>query len=119
MKIPSIYTYKPDKGRLNTQPSEAIPDQTMSMREIMERYAKGAPLTNVKTPVYFGEDEEYPDVKKMDLVEIQEMKERAQESIESIKKSLDYQAKQRNEAKEKTTLSPEKKEEKKEEKTSS
>lgn len=58
----------PDTGELNYAPSETIPDVTLSIREIMDRYARGIPFDNVKTPVYNGEAE-FPNLQHMDLAD--------------------------------------------------
>lgn len=44
--------------------SETIPDDTMTLREILDRYRKGSPITNQKVPQFFGEDE-MPDFNAM------------------------------------------------------
>lgn len=54
----------------NDQPSETIPDQTMSMAELVERYVKGQPIDGgVKQPLYYGDDGEGINPATMDLVE--------------------------------------------------
>jgi len=70
----------PHTGEVNNMPSRTIPDQTLSMQEILTRYARGLPLTNGKQPIYNG-DEDLPDLKTMDLAEIQEYKENIQSQI--------------------------------------
>jgi hypothetical protein len=64
----------PAPGKIFTQPSLTVPDQTMSIRTIMERYARGLPTDNVKTPLYdVDELSQGVDLRKLDLVDIQEM----------------------------------------------
>jgi len=77
------YDYKEQKGEVNTLPSMTIPDQTMSIRTIVDRYAKGLPVTSF-TPIYEGEDY-IPDPKTLDLVERQELAEQIRQEVESIK----------------------------------
>ncbi|WNK13820.1 MAG: hypothetical protein [Microvirus sp.] len=61
-------SYNCPTGQLNNLPSLTIPDQTMSVREIMQRFANGQPINgNGSTPQYYGEDLEIPDIKHMDL----------------------------------------------------
>lgn len=43
------------QGEINTQPSKTVPDQTMSLRDILTRYANGIPIDQ-KIPIYEGED---------------------------------------------------------------
>lgn len=69
---------------VNNLPSETVPDQSMGVKEIMDRYAKGLPISGQRVPIYEG-DTEFPDVKHMDLAEIQELQERTAEELEQIK----------------------------------
>jgi len=62
----------PKKHEVNTQPSKTVPDQTMSVRTIMDRYAKGLPIAGgMRKPEYYG-DTYMPDFKRMDISERQE-----------------------------------------------
>ena len=56
MKIYSILNRPNYQGRKLPGNSETIPDQTMSIREILERHSKGLPISDSKTPIY-DEDE--------------------------------------------------------------
>lgn len=78
------YDYQDEKGEVNTLPSMTIPDQTMSIRTIVDRYTRGLPITGF-TPVYEGEDFYMPDPKTLDLVERAELLERTKEEVESLK----------------------------------
>lgn len=54
----TAYNYTPVKGELNTKPSKTIPDQTMSIKELMDRYARGLPLSGTnRVPIYDGDDD--------------------------------------------------------------
>ena len=44
------------RGETNTKPSMTIPDQTMSIPELIRRYANGQSLGGVKTPIYEEND---------------------------------------------------------------
>jgi hypothetical protein len=52
----------------NSLPSMTIPDQSMTVREIMDRFTRGLPLNAGKVPIYEGE-EYTPDITKMDLAD--------------------------------------------------
>lgn len=53
-------------------PALTVPDQTLSIREILDRFARGIPMENVaKIPSYDGEENEFPDIRTLDLAEIQ------------------------------------------------
>ena len=78
------YDYTLEQDEVNTLPSMTIPDQTMSIRTIVERYTRGLPVTGF-TPVYDGEEYFMPDPKTLDLVERQEMAEQIKQEVESLK----------------------------------
>lgn len=68
----SQYKYKGPTGQKFTQPSQTVPDQIMTIQQIMDRYARGLPLAGAKVPIY--EDEEtqdlgLPDMSRMDAIE--------------------------------------------------
>lgn len=70
--VPRVKTYfnahlRPYHGETFITPSLTIPDQTMDIREILNRYAQGLPIEQ-KEPI-FNEEEMLPDWKKMDLSE--------------------------------------------------
>ena len=75
MKFKNILHYTPFKGEVNNEPSLTVPDQTMSMRTILERHSRGLPFTDGKEPIYHGEDEFIPNPLSLDLVDRQEMAE--------------------------------------------
>lgn len=77
----------PSDAELNTKPSLTVPDQSMTIAEIMRRFAQGLPMEGQKVPVYNG-DTEVPDFRKMDLVDIQELRERNEENIKNIQTEL-------------------------------
>lgn len=62
----------PYKGEFNHQPSLTIPDQTLPLRELIDRFTRGLPVTTFK-PVY-DEDNSLPDPRKMDIAEYNEMR---------------------------------------------
>jgi len=86
MKIRTMFNYNMTKGKQITQVSQTIPDQTMSIRTILDRYAKGLPVSGYKTPIYEDGDIEdvLPDPRTMDLAERQEFKKRAKMEANSI-----------------------------------
>lgn len=78
------YEYQDQKGEVNTLPSMTIPDQTMSIRTIVDRYAKGLPVSAF-TPIYEGEDFYMPDPKTLDLVDRADLLENVKQEVESLK----------------------------------
>lgn len=67
-KVKTWLNAEPTKGEVNRQPSMTIPDQTMSLREILQRFAQGLPVTGAKVPVY-DEENDLPDIRTLDLAE--------------------------------------------------
>lgn len=73
----------PLDGETNNKPSMTIPDQTLPIRELLARFAKGLPV-GVQTPIYEGDDNELPDPRTLDLVDLQEYKELAKSELQAI-----------------------------------
>ena len=81
----------PKRYEVNRQPSLTVPDEAMSIQEIVNRYAHGMPLPEGKVGEYFGEDSELPhDMSKLDLAEreeiLREVAAKRDEIIESVNK---------------------------------
>jgi hypothetical protein len=87
-KFNTILNYKEYKGQVNKQKSLTVPDQALSIKEIMNRFARGLPIEQFK-PLYdenIDEDSEYlPDPRTMDLAERQEFKEQILQEFETIR----------------------------------
>ena len=66
---------KVDEGEKNLKPSLTIPDQSLSVKQIMERYARGLSVTDAKVPMWYGEELDLPDLKRLDMSEIEQLKE--------------------------------------------
>lgn len=74
-------------------PSKTVPDQTMSVREILERHARGLPTGGQKIPVYTETEdsdgsEALPNLKYMDLAEREEIIDRYREEKEQIEERI-------------------------------
>jgi hypothetical protein len=73
-KINNSMNYHPKEGQVFTMPSCTIPDQTMSMRTILERHAKGLPTIGADPKqAYYDGGEYLPDPKTLDLSEREEL----------------------------------------------
>ena len=90
MKVKNMYSADlfPKNYETNNEPSLTIPDQTMSIKEILNRFASGLPVGGQKTPFYDEtESEEYiPDPRYMDLADRQELSEQYNFELQEIKK---------------------------------
>lgn len=74
--------YFRDGGETNNQPSMTIPDQTMSLKEILDRFARGLPANvNTRIPVYDPENT-LPEMHTLDFADQRSL-------IESVKTELE------------------------------
>lgn len=82
-KFPELRKEKP-----NTKPSLTVPDQSMSVQEILTRYAQGLPLGGQRVPVFLGEDDPLQgvDIRTLDLSEQAEVIAEAKNKKESLRK---------------------------------
>lgn len=83
-KVLNMLNVTESKGQVNNQPSLTIPDQSMTLRELLVRYAKGLPLADAKTPIWEGEEGFDINPERLDLAEIEELAEKAREELKSI-----------------------------------
>lgn len=68
----SVLKHEPSKGEYNDQPSMTIPDQTLSLSELLDKYAKGQPLAQrIGT---YDPTNTLPDLRTLDLAELEELK---------------------------------------------
>lgn len=92
--VPTIRThynsmYFPRRYEVNNDPSMTVPDEAMSIIELMDRYAHGVPLSK-REGVFHGEESELPnDLDRLDLAEREEIlrgiAERRDEILENVK----------------------------------
>ena len=78
----------PYKGQINNKPSETVPDQTMTMREILIRYAKGLPIDGEKTPLWEDGEGYAKDPETLDLAEREELATQAREELQQINERI-------------------------------
>jgi hypothetical protein len=86
-KFKTPYNSVPDPGEINTKPSETIPDQSLSIPEIIRRFASGLPLGGAKVTYYDEEDDilDGVDPRTLDISEKYDLL----ETIAAEKKALD------------------------------
>jgi len=75
----------PKNYEKNYSPSMTIPDQTMSIRTILDRHSRGLPIDGIKVPIYEGEENDLPDWRRLDLAERQELAHLYKNEIQEIK----------------------------------
>jgi hypothetical protein len=74
----------PKNYKVFTQPSMTIPDQSMSIKTILERYARGLPVGG-RLDEYYDEEDTLPNPLTLDLAERQELAEQFTTEINEIK----------------------------------
>jgi len=74
-------------------PSMTVPDQTLSIADILARHARGLPLTGVRVPVDYDEDNDLPDIRTLDLAERQELAAEYSRELRALQARYDYVAK--------------------------
>jgi len=74
----------PVKGKICNTPSLTVPDQTMSIRTILERYSRGLPIGG-RNDEYYDEEDDLPDPRTLDLAERQELAQQYKNEIEQVK----------------------------------
>lgn len=79
------FNYIPPPGQINNQPSLTIPDDSMSLEEILRRYMAGLPINGSNQETFY-EEEELPDLKTMDLEEIAQLRDEVEEKIDNYRK---------------------------------
>lgn len=93
-KVQNSLNYDPADwpGEKNNMPSMTIPDQAMSIQEILRRFAQGLPLGGQKVPLY---DEDIPfdaqEFQRMDLADKQEFMEANKRRMEQLQSELNDQ----------------------------
>lgn len=82
-----------EKGETFTLPSLTVPDQTLSIRKILDRYAKGQPFSAPTREPIYNEDYDYDNLNHYDLTEIDDMvaeqldlQDQANEKLSQLKK---------------------------------
>lgn len=72
------------KYKVFTQPSMTVPDQSMSIKTILERYARGLPVGG-RLDEYYDEEDTLPNPLTLDLAERQELADLYKQEINEIK----------------------------------
>jgi len=80
-------------GEVNNLPSLTVPDQTMSIKEILERHARGLGITDGKVPLYSGGSDYLDgiDPRTLDIAEKFEILEAVQERYDQRRADLEKQ----------------------------
>jgi hypothetical protein len=77
----------PVEGKKFTLPSMTVPDQTMSIRTILDRYSRGLPVGG-RVDEYYDEEDTMPDYRTLDLTEIAELQNEVKQTFEKHRKKV-------------------------------
>lgn len=86
--IQTPFTMQQHEEELNTLPSLTVPDQSMSVDEILQRFATGRPIPDLSSKMTYTGDQYLPDLKRLDLVEQQELIDRNKQHINDLEGRL-------------------------------
>lgn len=81
----------------NNKPSKTQPHQSLTIREILDRYAKGMPL-DVERKIYFDENEnsfDYDSYKRLDISEQQELISLSKQAVREAQGKLQEESRKR------------------------
>jgi len=81
-----LFSYKSPEGEINSEPSLTIPDETMSIREILSRFSRG--LSVDQKISYYDEEDYHPDLSKMDLADREDYIEKVKQELKDIQDKL-------------------------------
>lgn len=86
-----------DLSEFNDEPSMTVPDQAMSIQEIMHRHVRGLPVPK-NSKMFYGGDKLYPPVHAMSHMDITDAQRMLQSQMETKDKELDDKRKRRKES---------------------
>jgi len=86
------YEHNPKADPVPYAESLTIPNQSMTVLQMVQRYQKGLPIDGQAFPLYQGEDA-LPDISHLDLADQQQIVEAYAEQLADIKNRLQTKAK--------------------------
>lgn len=87
-KIRNSANYEQLPGEINTGTSMTIPDQSMTVQEMVDRYNSGLPMRGQRVPIFNGDDP-LPDISQMDLADAQTVTEAIADQLADVKARID------------------------------
>lgn len=94
------HVFDVQKERIKYGPSLTVPDQTMSLKEILARSTNNMPLEGEREPLYYDEVS-VPDIRRLDYVERQELIDELEQKYQDMQKDLENLRERQNEENEK------------------
>ena len=90
---------------VNTQVSCTVPDQNLSIREILMRYANGT-VSDISLNNELVYSEDMPDLRGIDISELQQLKKEAQADVKDIQAELNRRKAAQKEERDKAGTMP-------------
>lgn len=83
----------PKNYEVNDLPSMTVPDQSMTVREMIDRHVRGIPFEAGKVPVYNGDDDFFDgqDFSKMELTDRMDLLEAQKQQVKDLSTNLTKQ----------------------------
>lgn len=78
-------------GEVNTLPSATVPGDAMSLRDLLDRFARGLALPEPRQQPYYNQEEVFPNFKKMDLVDQEDYMENLNLRVEHLSREASLQ----------------------------
>lgn len=75
-------------GEINDEPSMTIPGDTMSLRDMLDRFARGMALPPRPEP-YYNEQQQLPNLNSMDLVDRQDYLQNQKELVDLLRQQYE------------------------------
>lgn len=98
IKTPHTAKYFPKDHEVNNEPSRTVPNQSMTILEMVKRHQQGLPIEGSKgIPLYSGE-ELIPDLSGMDLADKQEYIDSVADHLVEVRARIDAAKKEAAEA---------------------
>lgn len=86
-------TYEQPEGQIFTDPSLTVPNQTMPLRELLERFTRGEAVALI-TPNYTGEEETL-DLERLDEMDKLDLMREVTEGIKETQTRIDRRKKEK------------------------
>ncbi len=93
MNIRHQFNLPKEKGEIITQPSMTIPNQALTIQDLISRFTRGLPIEGGRVEIWEGENPSdwMPDLKRMDLSEREDLKNHTKQYIADYKANVAFQ----------------------------
>lgn len=92
MKFNNTFSQDSSYLEVNNEPSLTVPDQSLTVQEILDRFTRRLPTPHTPNLVY--SDDDFPDIRTLDLAEIQQLREDNLNEIKALEQEVDRRRKE-------------------------